>query len=109
MKTKVRIPTPVVDEREPTDAELRALDQEMKPESEEGDAQQIASATVGSTPVDLARLGLNQLAYIRRSIVDEQPIWSIHSASGHPLGAAATFEQAWGAVVQNELVPMYVN
>jgi hypothetical protein len=110
MRTKVKNPTtPVVAQREPTDAELRALEAQSEDEASEAETQHAPFAAVGSTPIDLARLGLDQIAYVRRSIVDDQPIWSIHSAAGHPLGAAPTFEQAWGAVVQNELVPMYVN
>ena len=42
------------------------------------------SAPLASTPVDLARLGLNQVAYIRRSVVDNVSVWTIHSASGVP-------------------------
>jgi hypothetical protein len=104
---------PVVEQREPTDAELRALEQEHGAD-EDNDTEDLGvfpevTADMASTPVDLARIGLNQIAYIRRSVVDAQPVWSIHSAAGHPLGAALTFEQAWGAVVQNELQPMYVN
>lgn len=108
---------PVVEQREPTDAELRALEQEQDADdsndAEEGNeslgAFPVVTTDMASTPIDLARIGLNQIAYIRRSVVDAQPVWSIHSAAGHPLGAALTFEQAWGAVVQNELQPMYVN
>ena len=58
---------------------------------------------------DLARLGLNQIAYVRQTKVDDQLVWSIFSAAGHPLGAAVTLEQAWGAVVQNELQPVHVH
>ncbi|MEQ9448527.1 MAG: hypothetical protein RLN70_06390 [Rhodospirillaceae bacterium] len=62
-----------------------------------------------STPVDLARLGLNEVAYVRRSIVDNALVWTIYSASGVPLGAAQEFEQAWGAVKQHDLEPVYVH
>jgi hypothetical protein len=100
---------PAVEQHEPVDAELRATESQHNAEAEADDAVDAGTTTLGSTEIDLARLGLNQIAYIRRSVVDEQPVWSIHSAAGHPLGAALTFEQAWGAVVQNELQPMYVN
>lgn len=59
--------------------------------------------------IDLAHLGLNQIAYVRRAIVENQPVWKIHSASGDQLGAAVSFQQAWGAIVQNDLVPLYVH
>ena len=64
---------------------------------------------LASTPIDLARVGLNQIAYLRRDIVDDATVWNIHSATGHPLGAAPTLEQAWGAVVQNDLQPVFVH
>jgi len=101
MRTKVKslkVPVPAIDNREPTDDELHVIE-------ESGEADAVALA---STQIDLARLGLNQLAYVRRAIVDEQPIWGIYSAAGHPLGAAPTLEQAWGAIMQNDLQPVFV-
>lgn len=64
---------------------------------------------LASTPVDLEKLGLDEVAYIRRAVVDDQPVWSIHNAAGAPVGAAMTRDQAWGAIVQNDLTPLYVN
>jgi hypothetical protein len=64
---------------------------------------------LGSAPVDFARMGLNQVAYIRRAVVNDIPVWGIYSASGDTLGAAQTFEQAWGAIKQNNLQPMRVH
>src|ERR1700748_3718315 len=103
MKTKIAkvpVPTPApAADQGPTDDELRAIEQDAAatPTSEE-----VATA-LASTPLDLARLGLNQIAYLGRTVVDDEPIWSIYSAMGHPLGAAPSLEQAWGAVVQNDL------
>ena len=107
MKTKTTkkfpdIGLPKTPDREPTDAELKAL-------AEEDIEDVIEAPTLASASVDLARLGLNEVAYVRRAVVDEQPIWSIFSASGHPLGAAPTLEQAWGAIIQNELQPVHVH
>jgi hypothetical protein len=67
------------------------------------------SAPVASTPVDLARLGLNQVAYVRCSVVDNVPVWAIFSASGMPLGAAPNLDQAWDAVTQHDLEPVHVH
>ena len=107
MKTKIaKVPgTPVspVTDQEPTDEELRAIEQDAA-----ATAEGVANA-LASTPLDISRLGLNQIAYLRRTVVDDEPIWSIYSAMGHPLGAAPSLEQAWGAVVQNDLQPMFVN
>jgi len=111
MRTKiVKVPVPTAraaEDQEPTDAELRAIEKSHEPAEETPTL--IEGTAVASTPIDLARLGLNQIAYVRRSVVDEQQIWSIHSAMGHPLGAAPTLEQAWGAIVQNDLQPVFVH
>jgi hypothetical protein len=64
---------------------------------------------VASTVVDLAQLGLTEIAYIRRATINNTPVWSIHSAAGHPLGAAESFEQAWAAVKQHDLEPVRVH
>lgn len=63
----------------------------------------------GGTPVDLAKLGVSEIAYIRRAIVNDMPMWTIHSASGDPLGAAHSFDQAWAAVKQNDMEPVRVH
>ncbi len=64
---------------------------------------------VASTPVDLAKLGLNEVAYIRRAVIDETPVWAIHNAAGDQVGAAQTREQALGAILQHHMTPLYVN
>ncbi len=64
---------------------------------------------LASTPVDLAQLGLNQVAYISRAVIDEVPVWSIHNAAGDQVGAAQTREQALSAILQHDLTPLYVN
>jgi len=67
------------------------------------------TAVSGATPMDLARLGLSEIAYIRRALVNDVPMWTIHSAAGDPLGAAHSFDQAWAAVRQNDLEPVRVH
>ena len=37
---------------------------------------QIQETQLGSTPVDLAQLGLDRMAYIRRAVINDQPVWS---------------------------------
>jgi len=54
-------------------------------------------------------LGLSEIAYIRRALVNDVPMWTIHSAAGDPLGAAHSFDQAWAAVRQNDLEPVRVH
>lgn len=62
-----------------------------------------------STPLELARMGLSEIAYIRQAVVNDVPMWTIHSAAGDPLGAAQSFDQAWAAVKQNDLEPVRVH
>ena len=78
---------------------------------EEGgpDVQTTLTNAVASTPVDFARLGIAQMAYIRETVVNDMPMWGIFSAAGDPLGAAASFDQAWAAVQQHDLRPMRVH
>lgn len=74
-----------------------------------GDMQTALTHAVASTPVDFARLGITQMAYIRETVVNDMPMWGIFSAAGDPLGAAASFDQAWAAVQQHDLRPMRVH
>lgn len=91
------------------DQEFDLLDEDMDDDEDAGSAGVTLQAPLASTPVDLAQMGLTEMAYIRKTVVNDQPIWSIHSAAGHPLGAAQSFEQAWAAVKQHDLEPMRVN
>jgi len=70
---------------------------------------ELGALQLASTPVDLASLGLNQLAYIRRSVINSAPVWSIHNARGDTVGAATSKEEAWGTILQHDLQPLYVN
>jgi hypothetical protein len=64
---------------------------------------------IGAMPVDLARVGLNEIAYIRQAIVNDEDVWAIFNAAGDPIGAAPTFDQAWGAVRQHDMEPTRVH
>ena len=68
-----------------------------------------ATPAMASATVNFAQLGLNQVAYIRRAVINNVDVWSIHAATGDAIGAAHTFEQAWGAVMQNNLAPVRVH
>lgn len=61
------------------------------------------------TSTDLARVGLNEIAYIKQAIVNDEEVWAIFSASGDAIGAAQTFDQAWGAVRQHDMAPARVH
>jgi hypothetical protein len=105
-KTKIaKVPATVLPELEPTDSELQAIEQS----GEAAPTNSLAPAEIASGQIKLAQLGLNQIAYVRRTVVDDAPAWAIYSAMGHPLGAAPTLEQAWGAIMQNNLQPVHVH
>ena len=61
------------------------------------------------TQIDLADVGLDQIAYIRPVVIDEKPAWSIYNAAGEAVGATPTREQAIVAILQNDLTLHFVN
>ncbi len=91
------------------DQEFDLLTEDFEDEGDEDVGEVVLQAPYGSTPVDLVQIGLAELAYIRQAVVNNQTVWSIHSAAGHPLGAAQSFEQAWAAVKQHDLEPVRVH
>ena len=94
------------------DAELDCVDEIEAADTDGADdfePRTLVTADSGSTPLDLSRLGLSEIAYIRRALVNDVPMWTIHSAAGDPLGAAHSFDQAWAAVRQNDLEPVRVH
>jgi hypothetical protein len=82
---------------------------EMQMIDDEDDMNETTKPQFGSSEIDLAQLGLDEVAYIRRATIDNQQVWSIHAATGAPIGAATTFEQAWSAVKSHDLQPHRVN
>lgn len=57
----------------------------------------------------LARLGLQQIAYIRPVVVDGQAGFAIHAADGTPMAVAGDRDMAIAAVLQHEMVPALVH
>jgi hypothetical protein len=62
-----------------------------------------------STQMELAELGLHEVAYARQALVNNKPAWSIHDAAGATVGAAPTREKAMAAILQNDLIPHHVH
>ena len=99
------------------DLDIDSVDEDMEEDAEASTASEgvtraaieRATATGGTTTLDIARMGLSEIAYIRRAVVNDMPMWTIHSAAGDPLGAAHSFDQAWAAVKQNDMEPMRVH
>ncbi len=58
------------------------------------------------TPVEFARLGVSQIAYIKPVIVEGSPAFAIHGADGAPLAVTPNREIALAAIAQHEMVPI---
>ncbi|MBM3572882.1 MAG: DUF1150 family protein [Alphaproteobacteria bacterium] len=55
---------------------------------------------------DFAVLGLNDVAYVKRVVVDQQVGYSIHAADGKAIGMAPNRESAFAGIRQHELEPV---
>ena len=59
-----------------------------------------------ATDFDLQNWGLQQIAYLRPSVVDGMRGFGIFSATGEMIGFAVSRNQALGAVIQSDMEPM---
>ncbi len=48
--------------------------------------------------LDLRALGLTQVAYIKPTVKDGQPLFAIHGADGQLLGMSPTWQAAFAAI-----------
>lgn len=55
------------------------------------------------THVDLATLGLAEVAYLKKAVVDGVPGFAIHAANGQTIGFAPGEESAIAAVMTNDM------
>jgi len=58
------------------------------------------------TPQDFAAMGMQQIAYIRPTLVNGVSAFTIHAADGTQIGIAPNREVAFAAVIQHELEPV---
>ena len=61
------------------------------------------------TADDLAELGVNSIAYIKKKIVDNRKMWFIYAAEGTELAYTDDENKAVSLVLDNELIPMSVH
>lgn len=61
------------------------------------------------TTDDLAKIGVNSIAYIKERIVDERSLWFIYAAEGTQLAYTDDKNKAISLVLDNELVPVSVH
>ncbi|MDR3325975.1 MAG: DUF1150 domain-containing protein [Rhodospirillaceae bacterium] len=58
---------------------------------------------------NLTLLGLQDVVYIKRVVINDEVFWSIHSADGTNIGIAPGRDLAFAAVSQNNLEPVSVH
>ncbi len=58
---------------------------------------------------DLAGLGVNSIAYIRKKVVDNRKLWFVHAAEGTQLACTDDEKKAISLVIDNELIPVSVH
>jgi hypothetical protein len=58
---------------------------------------------------DLAALGVEHVAYVRRIVMQDQVGWSIHLADGTQIAMADDRDVAFAAVRQHDLEPLSVH
>lgn len=61
------------------------------------------------TPQDFATMGMQQIAYVRPTLVNGVMAFSIHAADGTQIGLAPNRDVAFAAVVQHELEPVSIH
>ena len=61
------------------------------------------------TAEDLAKMGVNTVAYIKKKIVDQRKMWFIYAAEGTELAYADDENKAISLAIDNELIPVSVH
>jgi hypothetical protein len=58
---------------------------------------------------ELARLGMQQIAYVKPVMMNGEPAFSIHAADGTPMAVAGDRDVAISAILQHEMLPTLVH
>lgn len=58
---------------------------------------------------EFAVLGMNDMAYVKRVVVNDEPGFAIHSADGTQLALVPNEDLAYATIRQNDLEPMSVH
>ena len=61
------------------------------------------------TTDDLAKLGVNSIAYIKKRLVADKSLWYLHAAEGTELAYTDNENAAISLVIDNELIPVSVH
>lgn len=57
----------------------------------------------------LARLGMEEIAFVKPVMTDNGPAFAIHAADGTPMAIASNRPLAQAAIIQNDMVPSLVH
>lgn len=72
-------------------------------------SQRTPNPTRSMSAQDLALWGMQDVAYIKRVVVNDETGWSIHGADGTNIGMAHDRDLAFAAVRQHDLEPVSVH
>jgi len=61
------------------------------------------------SPTEFAHLGMEDVAYIRRIILNDEPAFEVHAADGQAMGVLRDRDTAFAAVRQQDLEPLSVH
>lgn len=61
------------------------------------------------TTDDLAKLGVNSIAYIKKRLVENRSLWFIYAAEGTELACTDDENAAISLVIDNEMIPVSVH
>lgn len=85
-------------------------DAERSPHGADGAVAEGGGHIGDMSPRDFAQLGLNDIAYIRAVITDDEETgWAIHAANGQQIGMAPTHDLAFAATRQHDMEPLSVH
>ena len=57
----------------------------------------------------LAKLGVEKLAYVKPIVIEGTPGFAIHAADGTPMALVSDRDMAIAAIIQHEMVPALVH
>jgi hypothetical protein len=62
-----------------------------------------------TTPEEFARLGISEIAYVKRILVDDEPAYAVHAADGTRMAVLGDWETAAAALLQHDLAAVRVH
>ncbi len=81
----------------------------MNAKTHDGTADIIPGTVHYISAEQLARLGMDEIAFVKPVMTEAGPGYAIHAADGTPLAIATNAPVAVAAIIQNEMVPNLVH